>query len=184
MSDELVRRCQNGDKKAFQELFKCHGEMIQKISMRMTRNCEWQRDIFQDVVRQVIGSINDFRGECKFTTWLYRITVNASIRFLQKEKTYKNMLPIDIIEDSHVFQENGILRQVERDETVGHIMSVLIKMPAENRNIISLFYFAERSIEEIASSVGKSEGTVKKALWKGRQEIIKNLKKQGLFKQS
>jgi RNA polymerase sigma factor (sigma-70 family) len=184
MSDELVRRCQNGDRKAFLELFKLHGEMIQKISIRMTRNAEWQRDIFQDVVRQVIGSIRGFRGECKFTTWLYRITVNASLRFLQKENNYKNMLPIDFVEDNHAFQENGIHNQIERNETVGCIMSILIKMPAENRNILSLFYFAERTIEEIANSTGKSEGAIKAVLWKGRQTIIKNLKKQGFFKQS
>jgi RNA polymerase sigma-70 factor (ECF subfamily) len=183
MSDELVRRCQNGDGKAFQELFRLHGDMIQKISMRMTRNADWQRDIFQDVVRQVIGSIRDFRGECKFTTWLYRITVNASLRFLQKENGYKNMLPIDIVEETHAFGDNGIHNQLERDEMVGHIMSILIKMPAENQNIISLFYFAERTIEEIANSTGKSEGAIKAVLWKGRKSIIKNLKKQGVFKQ-
>jgi RNA polymerase sigma-70 factor, ECF subfamily len=182
MVDEVVRRCQEGDRSAFQELFRLHGGMIQKISIRMTRNQEWQRDIFQEVVRQVIDNIKSFRGECKFTTWLYRITVNAAVLFLKREGTYKNMTPI---EDEILDRGNGgdgALGWVAKKEMFGHAMEAIMTLPHENRNIVSLFYFAERSIEEISELTGKSGGAIKAVLWKSRRAIIKKLKQQGLMK--
>jgi RNA polymerase sigma-70 factor (ECF subfamily) len=139
MIDDIVRRCQKGDERAFHELFHLHGGMIQKIALRMTRNTEWRRDIFQDVVEQVINNIAKFRGECKFTTWLYRITVNAALRFLQREGTYKNMLSVeDEAVLDHTAREGGALSHVERKEMFGHIMAALMVLPREYKDVLSL----------------------------------------------
>ena len=182
MLDDVVRRCQDGERSAFQELFRLHGGMIQKVSIRMTRNAEWQRDIFQEVVQQVIDNIAGFRGECKFTTWLYRITVNAALRFLQREGNYKNMTPFEETIEALDAGDDGALDLTAKNEMFGHTMGALMTLPGEYRNILSLFYFAERTIEEIAEATGKSGGAVKAILWKGRRAIIKKLNKQGLMK--
>jgi RNA polymerase sigma-70 factor, ECF subfamily len=179
MVDDLVGRCQQGDRRAFQELFRLHGGMIQKISFRMTHNQEWQRDIFQEVVRQVIDNIESFRGECKFTTWLYRITVNAALRFLQNEGVYKNMAPFDE-ETARPANGKSALDGTAENEEFGRVMKVFSTLPGEYRNVLSLFYFAEKSVEEIAEQLGKSGGAVKAVLWKGRRAIVKELRKQGL----
>jgi RNA polymerase sigma-70 factor (ECF subfamily) len=182
MLDDVVLRCQSGDKRAFFELFRLYGGMIQKISIRMTHDAEWQRDIFQDVVEQVIDNIKSFRGECKFSTWLYRITVNAALRFLQREGRYTSMAPLDEAASEYGAQEEGILNRLEQKEMFSHTMKVLMSLPTRYKSILSLFYFADRPIEEIAKLTGKSEGAVKALLWKGRRHIIRKLKQQGLLK--
>jgi RNA polymerase sigma-70 factor, ECF subfamily len=182
MLDDVVCRCQKGEEGAFHELFRLHGGMIQKITMRMTRNAEWQSDIFQDVVEQVIENISSFRGECAFSTWLYRVTVNAALGFLQKEGNYKNILPFDDETTLPAARENGG-PSLERREMFTHAVQALMTLPQENKDILSLFYFADRPVEEIARLTGKSDGAIKAILWKGRRAIIKYLKKQGLLKE-
>jgi RNA polymerase sigma factor (sigma-70 family) len=182
MIDEVVRRCQSGERSAFYELFRLHGGMIQKIAIRMTRNTEWQKDIFQDVVTQVFEKIEGFRGECKFTTWLYRITVNAALRFLQREEGPKKELLFDETIGCPENPGGGALGLLERKEALFSTTRVLSALPREQGEILSLFYFAEQSVEEIARQTGKSEGAVKAVLWKGRRAIVTTLKKQGLLK--
>jgi RNA polymerase sigma-70 factor (ECF subfamily) len=178
MLDDIVRRCREGETRAFRELFLLHGGMIQKISFRMTRNPEWQRDIFQEVVQQVIGGIGSFRGECKFTTWLYRITVNAALRFLQKEGIYKNMVPFDETAVPHAASGEGVLDSLERREMFLQIRNTLMTLPAGYRKVLSLFYFADMTIDEITGLTGKSNGAIKAMLWKGRRAMAKKLKKR------
>ena len=176
MVDELVRRCQAGEENAINELFRLHGTMIHNISFRMTRNPEWQLDIFQEVVRKVIDNIGSFKGESKFTTWLYRITVNEALRFVQKERMCKNQVSLDETAPSHASKEEGALSVIERKELFTHIMNALSKLPEEYRKTLSLFYFADRTIEEIAEVMGKSKGAIKAILWKGRRAIVKKVK--------
>ena len=82
--DELVRRCKDGDREAFHDLFKAYGKMIQRISLRMTRKPEYLADIFQEVVARVIHGIGKFREDSQFGTWIYRITVNVNLDFLAR----------------------------------------------------------------------------------------------------
>lgn len=181
MVDELIRRCQEGDTGAFVELFRIHGSMIQKVAFKITRQQDWQRDIYQDVVGKVIEHIKSFRGECKFATWLYRITVNCAFAVIAKETPYRKMERIGPGDDfpgknspaSHDFFENK--------ERFNRIMGVIRRLNNDYRTVLSMFYFGERSVEEIAQATKKSSGAIKVALWKGRRAIIKELKKQGVF---
>jgi RNA polymerase sigma factor (sigma-70 family) len=182
MIDDVVSRCQKGEDQAFFELFHIHGEMIQKIIFRITRNTEWQRDIFQDVAEQIIENIATFRGECKFTTWLYRITVNSALLFLKRENKYKNMIPFDETTIPDGLLEESELGRIHRKKIFDETIRALNTLSADYKEILSLFYCAERSIGEISELIGKSNGAVKAVLWKGRRAIIKKLKTQGLMK--
>jgi RNA polymerase sigma-70 factor, ECF subfamily len=178
MVDELIRRCQEGDRAAIIDLIESHSDFIQKVAFKITRNTELQKDIFQEVVRLVLCNIRSFRGECAFTTWLFRIVSNASLGQIKWETGSRKQVDFATVEDLLVDHTNSQLERMEQNEQFLVVRKALVALPKLEREILSLFYFGELSIDEVAAVVGKTPGAVKAALFKGRQRIIKNLRKQ------
>jgi RNA polymerase sigma-70 factor (ECF subfamily) len=179
--NELILRSQQGDKEALGDLLRSQARLIQSVSARMTRNIQAQEDIFQDVVVRVIRGIKDFKGTCKFSTWLYRITVNVTLTALAKEGWHKKTIGIDDVPEQQDWDALRIDESLERKEMFRNAMSVVMNMSEQNKEIFSMFYFADTSIGEIATQTGKSQTAIKAVLFKGRKEIVARLKKQGLW---
>jgi RNA polymerase sigma factor, sigma-70 family len=181
MLEDVVRRCQEGDKDSFRDLFRIHGDMIQRIAFRMTRNAELQREIFQQVAIRVIENIKAFRGTCKFSTWLYRITVNEALKVLEKERA--GVREIEFEDSVNQTGNDGSPGPdaLEHREMFIHAKKAIMQLPKNHQEIFSLFYFAEMSIEEIMQQTSKSKASIKSVLFKGRSRIVKNLRKQGLL---
>jgi RNA polymerase sigma-70 factor (ECF subfamily) len=179
--DDLVSRAQKGDRRSLGELLSSHAQLVQRVSARITRNPQLQEDIFQETVLRVVRNIGDFKGACKFSTWLYRITINVTFSVLAKEAFYKKTVPFtEAIEQANAV-DGSIEERMDRKELFRHAVDEIATMPAMNREVFSLFYFAEAGIDEISKQTGKSENAVKAVLFKGRKAIVKHLRKKGLF---
>jgi RNA polymerase sigma-70 factor (ECF subfamily) len=178
---DLVCRAQKGDKEAAGQVLLAHARVIQAVSARMTRNLQLQEDIFQEVVIRVIRNIRDFKGTCKFSTWLYRITANVTLTMLAKEGWHKRTVGLDEIPEPASGDERAADESLERKEKFRNAMAAVLSMNGTNREIFSMFYFGDISISEIAAQTGKSETAIKAVLFKGRKEIVMRLKKQGVW---
>jgi RNA polymerase sigma-70 factor (ECF subfamily) len=179
--DPLVQRCQQGDEKAFYILFKQYHRRVQSIAFGMVRNADWIEDILQEVFQRVIRSIGAFKGDCKFTTWLYRITVNTTLNFLEKEKQYIKSIPLEAIQpfardkgkDPHSTAEDMEIYRL----AIGEVMA----LPQEYREIFYLYYYGESTIEEIEKNTGKSSSAIKSILFRARKNIVRAFKSKGLI---
>ncbi len=172
----LIRECKKGDEKAFRDIIVKHHEMIQRIAARMCYEDYLREDIFQEVIKTVIVSIKNFKGRSKFSTWLYRITVNTSLKMIQKEKRFlKNKRAFEYIpgEDADV--------HCERVESKRHVLVALSKLPKRERECASMFYYAEMSVSEIAEELSIKENAVKAALFKARRNIVSYLEMKELL---
>jgi RNA polymerase sigma factor (sigma-70 family) len=178
---ELVVRSQQGDAGALKELLVSNSRLIQAVSARMTRNPQMQEDIFQEVVMRVIRKIGDFRGNCKFSTWLYRITVNVALTFMAKEGWYKKTVGLEEVPEQAMKSEQNIEDAVDRKRALKEVMAIVLKMSPKNREVFSLFYFADASIDEIARQTGMRSNGIKAVLFKARKMITKHLRKKGLL---
>ncbi len=76
----LIAASRVGDASAMDELVRSHQTRVYNFAMRMCRNVEDAKDILQETFRGMVRSIREFRGESKFTTWLYRIAANAGLK--------------------------------------------------------------------------------------------------------
>ena len=74
---DLVARCRSGNRDAFRQLFQKHRDDVARLVFRMTGSSSELEDLVQEVFLQVHKSIGDFRGDARFSTWLYRLTVNV-----------------------------------------------------------------------------------------------------------
>ena len=174
-------RARKGDTDALKQLLMTHNRLVQSIIAKMTRNADLQKDIFQDTVIRVLNSMSGFKGNCKFSTWLYRITVNVALTTMAKENRSKKEMNLDEVPQHFLGQDQTIVSAIERKEMFAHAMDVVTKMPEGSKEIFSLFYFADTSIDEIAKQTGKSGNAIKAVLFKGRKAITSHLEKKGLL---
>ncbi|MGH7801582.1 MAG: RNA polymerase sigma factor [Thermodesulfobacteriota bacterium] len=96
----------SNDEKAFEEIVNRYGDKIYGLALRITRNHHSAEEVLQEVFLSLINKIHTFRGESKFSSWLYRVTANASYMYLRAQKKYENDVSL---EDYVPYDENGTL---------------------------------------------------------------------------
>jgi RNA polymerase sigma-70 factor (ECF subfamily) len=173
---DLIQQTQEGNHRAFEHLVLKYKNEVYTLALRMIQNTEEAEETAQDVFLQVYKSIHQFRGDSKFSTWLFRITYNLSIN---KIKSLKNKpLAIDLSKyDKHLYHnELSGLEKMQKDEAMRFIYKAIEKLPEQERFIISLYYFDELSLKEIAEVVGIKEGNVKIKLYRSRAFLYEELK--------
>ncbi len=90
-SDEsLVTSAQAGDGDAFEQLVTRHYDMILRVGFRLVGSQAQAEDLAQDICASLVGKITSFRGDAKFTTWLYRVTINAAKDHIRKQQTRRS----------------------------------------------------------------------------------------------
>jgi RNA polymerase sigma-70 factor (ECF subfamily) len=178
---DLVERSRQGDASALRELLHANARLIQSVAARLTRNPQLQEDIFQEVVMRVIRKISEFRGNCKFSTWVYRITVNVTFSMLSREGVHKNALGLDEVAEQLSGGEHGIEDTIDQKRMFKEAVSVIMGMPQNNREVFSMFYLADASLDEIAKQTGKSQNAIKAILFKGRKLITRHLRRNGML---
>ena len=148
----------------------------------MVRNREDARDITQDAFVKAYKSLESFRLESGFYTWLYRIAMNLSIDFVRKRKRREiNGFDEGIasrdedggIADAH--HEDGPLRHLERKQLFHRIMDAMERLPDDQREVILLRELEGLQYKEIADVMGIPEGTVMSRLFYARKKLQKLL---------
>ena len=153
--NEIIRKVLDGDHQHFAVLVKRYQNFVFTITLRYTENREDAEEISQDVFVKAFKSLKDFRGDSKFTTWLYTIVTTSSITFLRKKKIQTHSL-----DNEHVFeladsQDSGMrANQVEQKSRSAMVNEAIRMLGPEDAQIITLFYKGEQSLEEISQIMG------------------------------
>jgi RNA polymerase sigma-70 factor, ECF subfamily len=155
------------DQQTFHELYQKYHERVYSICFRMTQNTSESEDLTQDVFIRLFRTVGSFRGESAFTTWLYRLTVNLVLMHFRKRKRRQDRineegeLPAYIVPGS---QDPKRMRIVDRIL----LSEVIAKLPEGYRQAIILHDIQGLQHKEIAEAGGRSVGTSKSQLHKGR----------------
>ena len=176
--NEIINRVLQGEQAQYAELVKRYQSFVFTITLRYTSNREDAEEIAQDVFVKAYRSLADFRGESKFSTWLYTIVTTTCITFLRKKK-----LPIHSLDNEHIFEvadnQNSTFRanQVEQKSKVQVINDAIKLLSVDDARIITLFYQAEQSLEEIGRIIGIDPNTAKVKLHRARQRLKEKMEK-------
>src|SRR6202163_1826264 len=87
--DTLIRAAQRGDQDAFEQLVRAYDQSVLRLAMNLLRSPEDARDIYQEAFLRVHKNLNNFRFDCSFHTWLYRIVTNLCLDHMRKRKVRK-----------------------------------------------------------------------------------------------
>jgi len=167
----LVERCQRGDPEAFRELFRAHREDVARLAQRMLGRTTELEDIVQEVFLQVHRSIRDFRHGARFSTWLYRVTVNVVLmhRRAAKSRPVFGEAPESFTAiDRRPFADE----QVEQRRRVQAFHRLLDRLSEKKRLVFVLHELEGLAPGEIAKIVGSPVLTVRTRLFYARRELL------------
>jgi RNA polymerase sigma-70 factor (ECF subfamily) len=179
---ELIEQFQNGDTAAFDTLFTRYQKRTYRLVQRFVSNPEDASDLTQDAFIRAYQGLGDFKSQCQFYSWLYRITVNLCIDFLRK-KSRSEVLLYDFDESGELPMANiadprseSPAKAVENKELRAHIRRAVRRLPPKQRQIFILRHWNGLSLKDIAAVVGRSDGTVKAHLLHAHRNLRKHLR--------
>ncbi len=155
-----VQAAQKGDRAAFDSLVEKYQRKIYGLCYRYVNDHQDADDLVQESFLKAYRAIGRFRGDSAFSTWLYRIGVNACINFRSARRPPTGELP-EAIPDPRQGAFDGLVED-ERSRAVREAVS---RLPAKQRATVILKVFNEMSHEEVAQALGSSVGTVKANLF-------------------
>lgn len=177
----LIRKAQRGDYQAFESLVRKYDSKVLSIALDMVGNVEDAKDIYQEVFIRVFCSLPQFRFQCEFFTWLYRITVNYTINF-RKKKNFRSSFytASPMPEDSEMViidmdATNAPQQNVEKKDFLHHINHALELLSPKQRSVFVLRHFHDHKLVEISEIMQCNLGTVKNSLFRAHQKVRRYL---------
>ena len=172
----LIEQTLKGDSKAFGELVERYQAFVYTIVIRIVKVREEAEEVAQDTFIKAFQSLSSYRGESKFSSWLYSIAYRKALDALRKNKKNSSLELIEeITEGDCSVIENG-LTFIEDQERSEVIKKCILELPEKEAAIITLFYFEEQSIKEIAKITELTEDNVKVKLYRSRKKLFSLLK--------
>lgn len=171
--DDLIRRCQQGEMDAFEEIVHLFQRRVLTLVHHMVGGVEAE-DLAQDVFVKIWKALPRFRFESKFETWLYRITLNRCYDHLRSRKRSETV-PLDEPDQPEAARltDPGPLpdRSAEKGEARSLVHEALSRLSPDHRAALMMRDLEDRSYEEIAAVAGCAVGTVKSRIFRARAEF-------------
>jgi len=180
--DQLVKRVQNGDSRAFDLLVLKYQSKIQSLISRYIRDHSEVQDVAQEAFIKAYRAIGNFRAESAFYTWMYRIAINTAKNYLVSRSRRPPSTDVDI-DESEDYAGANVLYDIETPENLIHVEEIamvvnkaLAGLPEDLRTAVTLREFDGLSYEDIAEVMSCPVGTVRSRIFRAREAIDKQLK--------
>ncbi len=174
---EIIESVRKGNQSDYAIIVDRYKNKAFSMINRMLKNKMESEEVLQDCFFKAYGSLNNFRGESKFSTWFYRIVYNTALTKLsgKKRKIENEMSSID---DHYDLQSSYDFNEGEKKDMSEFVNDLLDKLPVNYAAVLTMFYLNDMSCEEISQSLGTSLSNVKVMLYRSRNAlkdmIIKN----------
>ena len=177
----LVRRAKKGDYRAFDLLVLKYQSRVISTAFKYVKEKQLAEDIAQEAFIKSYKSINSFREESSFYTWIYRITVNTAKNYLVSRKRKGETSMTDLSEDDSVYFDKVDMDSPQEilnaNQLRDLIHDTLSSLGEETRTALSLREFDGLSYEKIAEIVDCPVGTVRSRIFRGREVLEQSIKK-------
>ena len=168
----IIAKVLKGDTNAFASLVDNYKDMVFSLAYKMTKSREEAEEISQDTFIKAYKKLSDFKGDSKFSTWLYRIGYHTSLDAIKKNKNNRNTFGITEVSKNQIQSVETTLQGIERKERAKIIEDCLSKLPIEERTLIWMFYYDELSLKEITEVTNLSESNLKVKLHRARKKLL------------
>ena len=179
---DLVMRLKARDKAALEDLLREHGGRLYGVALQIMRNETEAQEAVQDALITIWNKIDQFEGRSQFTTWLHRVTANAALMKLRKNKKFEQHVPLENDGPDHdlpVLQladtGEGPDGALLRGELGDRVRAAIDALPEPYRTTVLLSDVDEMSMEEIAATMSVTVPAVKSRLHRGRLALRKAL---------
>ncbi len=172
-----IDRVKAGDREAFHWVVNQYKDMVYTLCLRMLTDEEDARDAAQEVFVKAYRSIASFQEKSKFSTWIYRIAYNHCISEIRKKVKVIDLVDELPDNDESSGDVNG-LEILSREERTRYLQMAVEALPETDAVVVTLFYYDELSLEEIAEVTGLTSSNIRIKLHRSRKKMYKVLSEQ------
>ncbi|WP_299898871.1 RNA polymerase sigma factor [uncultured Aquimarina sp.] len=171
-----IKQVLEGDANSYGILVQRYQSLVYTVVYRMVKNKEEAEEIAQDTFVKAYKSLVNYRGESKFSTWLYTIAYRKSLDAIKVKKRFVSTELIEEISEGEIGMVNDALNYLQTKEKKKIIADSILKLPEEEAAIVTLYYFEEKSVKEIKAIVGLTEENIKIKLYRSRKKLYSILR--------
>ena len=180
----IIRDVLAGNTDAFEDIVRAYERNVYNIALRMSGNREDALDISQESFLKAYHSLHSFRGDSKFSVWLYRIVSNTCLDFLRERKRRAEVPLVrgdDEDEEEREIPDESLSPETlyERSLTREAVRRGLLSLPEDQRKILLLREIQGFSYEEIGQILSLESGTVKSRIFRARRKLCEFLSEDG-----
>ena len=184
---KLVKRAAGGDEGAFEKLVIENENLIYNVALKITGNPDDAEDVAQEAFIKAYRNLGSFRGESRFSGWLYRLCYNAAMDHIRKTRDPNlrsltnddgSDAELDVADPAPTPEESA-----ERKETQRIVREAVNQLDNDKREILIMREFSGMSYTAIADALGIEEGTVKSRISRARASLAEILRQSGTFSQ-
>ena len=162
---ELVKRSKKGDAGAFSVLVRRHEKMVYNLSYRYMRDVSLAEDMAQEAFLKGYRLLKGFRGDCSFSTWLYRVTSSVCLTEISRRKKRGEVE----LQPSH--DKSFESDRAEANDIADLVRRCVRLLPEKYATIVTMYYLHEMPYEEIAAAIEIPMGTLKTWMFRARKEL-------------
>jgi len=170
-----------GDTNAFAYLINRYKNMTYTIAIKIVKSHEDAEEVAQDSFLKAYEKLNTFKGNAKFSTWLYTIVYRNAITKIRKKKVTTTDIDDYVIDNHSEGDDFPQLEALKNEEQQKYVRQAIEKLTEKDALLITLFYMNDNSIEEIEQITGLSQSNIKVKLFRARKKL--NLELSGLLKE-
>ena len=176
----LIRAAQGGDRDAFEQLVRAYDQSVLRLAMNLLRSPEDARDVYQEAFLRVYRNLHNFRFDCSFHTWLYRIVKNLCLDQLRRRKVRKEEQPVLAAADGPLDRMDGVPEERVHGDPQRHLFSgqlrnriktVLEDLTPRERMVFELRHYQGLRLRNIGEILGTSEEAAKNCLFRATQKM-------------
>ena len=171
-----IQSVKAGDYSAFSHIVSKYQKMVFNVILRIVNHREDAEDITQEVFIKVFKSLNNFKEESEFSTWLYRIAYNTTLSELRKKKIIVSSFEDNLsnTKDEELYDE---IDDISTEERIRYLEQAIKMLNSDDALIITMFYLNDQSIEQISAITGLSISNIKVKLHRIRKKLAIEINK-------
>ncbi len=164
-----------GDTNAYTYLINKYKNMAFTIAIKIVKNTEDAEEVAQDSFLKAYEKLASFKGDSKFSTWLYTIVYRNSISKIRKKKIITTDIDNYIIENHSTDFDFPQIEAIKKGEQKKYVTEAINNLPETDAFLITLYYMNESSVEEIEQITGFSKSNIKVKLFRARKKLYNEL---------
>lgn len=171
-SDQIyIDKVLQGDTNAFAFLINKYKDMAYTLSIKIVKNHEDAEEVAQDSFLKAYEKLNTFKGNSKFSTWLYTIVYRNSITKIRKKKVATSDIDDYVMDNYSEGSEFPQLEAIKNGEQQKYVREAIDRLPEKDALLITLFYMNESSVEEIEQITNLTQSNIKVKLFRARKKL-------------
>lgn len=168
---EYIRRILEGNTGLFSYLVNGYAKEVYALIVKIVRKPEEAEELTQDVFMKVFNKLSTFKGDSRFSSWIYRIAYNTSISAVRRKRVEYPAIDEKVLNNVPDQEVDQLLNQQENEAVLQRLEKAITLLSSEEKALITLYYQQEMPVKELAEVTGLSEANVKIKLHRTRKKL-------------